>query len=74
MNKYLVCFETVTDIEIGLMFEIDVSVNRPNNPSDDEIIRNYLRVNYGDSIDYETLQCHVLDDVIHIDQDYCVET
>lgn len=56
------------------MFKIDISVNRPNNPSDDEIFNDYLNLNYGESIDYETLKCHVLDDVIHINQDYCVET
>ncbi|MFE6075585.1 hypothetical protein ACFVQB_14030 [Paenibacillus sp. NPDC057886] len=74
MNQYLVCFKTKTEWEVGLMFKIDVSVNRPNNPSDDEIINDYLKLNYGESIDYETLQYHVLDDVIHIDEDYCVET
>ncbi|MDR6779543.1 hypothetical protein J2W98_003823 [Paenibacillus peoriae] len=74
MNQYLVCFKTKTEWEVGLVVKIDVSVNRPNNPSDDEIINDYLKLNYGESIDYETLQCHVLSDVIHIDQDYCVET
>ncbi len=73
MNKYLVCFETKNNIEIGLMFEIDVSVNRPNNPTDDEIIRDYLEINYGNSVDYDTLKCHMLDSIIHIDEDYCIE-
>lgn len=74
MNQYLVCFKTQTEWEVGLMFKIDVSINRPNNPSDDEIINDYLKLNYGESIDYETLQCYVLSDVVHIDHDYCVET
>ncbi|WP_340032667.1 hypothetical protein NSQ20_12460 [Paenibacillus sp. FSL K6-1122] len=74
MNQYLVYFKTKTEFEVGLMFKIEVSVNRPNNPSDDEIINDYLKLNYGETIDYETLHCQVLSDVIHIDEDYCVET
>ncbi|WP_145413477.1 hypothetical protein [Paenibacillus xylanexedens] len=74
MNQYLVCFKTKAELEVGLMFKIDISINRPNNPSDDEIIYDYLKLNYGESINYESLQWHVLDDVTHIDEDYCVET
>nr|WP_145401758.1 hypothetical protein [Paenibacillus xylanexedens] len=74
MNEYLVNFKTKAELEVGLMFKIDISINRPNNPSDDEIINDYLKLNYGESINYETLQWHVLDDVIHIDEDYCVGT
>ncbi|WP_091017672.1 MULTISPECIES: hypothetical protein [Paenibacillus] len=74
MNQYLVCFKTKTEREVGLIIKIDVTFKRPNNPSDDEVIIDYLKVNHGETIDYETLQYHVLSDVIHIDEDYCVET
>ncbi|GAB6989599.1 hypothetical protein [Paenibacillus pini] len=73
MNRYTVNFKTTDESEVGLIFEISATVNRSNNPTDEELIKDYLHVNYGLTVDYETLQCHALDDVVRIDEDYEIE-
>lgn len=73
MNKYVVTFKTFDESEVGLVFEIEVTVNRPNNPDDDELIKDYLKLNYGETVDYETLQWHFLHETVRIDKDYSIE-
>lgn len=73
MNEYVVTFITNDEEEVGLLLKIEVTVNRPNNPDDDELIMDYLNQNYGKNIDYGTLHWHVLDHVVEITSDYCVE-
>jgi hypothetical protein len=73
MNKYVITFLTKDEIEVGLVLEIEVTVNRPNNPDDETIIMDYLDMNYGNTVDYDTLQWHVLTDVVKISEDYSVE-
>lgn len=50
INKYIVMFSDEDSIRI----HIDQNINRPNNPTDDEIIREYILNNYGEK-EYEII-------------------
>jgi len=52
-----------------LFFEIEDSINRPNNPEWYEILESYLLYNYG-TTDYE---CEEMEEVVEIDEDWNIE-
>lgn len=74
MNNYVVTFQTMDELEVGLLIKIEVSVNRPNNPDDDDLIYDYLKRNYGATVDYDTLNWHLLDSTVIITESYSIET
>jgi hypothetical protein len=72
-HEYVVTFNTMDEVDVSLLIKIKVSVNRPNNPDDDEIIHDYLKLNYGERVDYETLKWSTLDSTVIISETYEVE-
>ncbi|QWU14211.1 hypothetical protein SAMN04487895_101500 [Paenibacillus sophorae] len=71
--KYVVTFELFDETEIGLLFEIEETINRPNDPDNETLIFDYLYKNYGNVLNPHTIKWHVLNDIVYIGEDYCVE-
>lgn len=47
INKYIVIFDREISTDDDIILYIKQDVNRPNNPTDDEIIQEYIYNNYG---------------------------
>lgn len=72
-KNYMVSWQDKEGTDFCKLFRIEQTVNRPNNPDDEEIIEDYMRVNYGNSMRY-SVNIDFMDETITIDEDYQIET
>lgn len=47
IKKYIIIFDREYSLHDDIILAIKQDVNRPNNPTDDKIIRDYIYNNYG---------------------------
>lgn len=72
-SVYVVKYDNLVDDEVTLHVVIEDTVNRPNNPSDDELIDDFMYVNYGaQEGDFEVEEIEPKD-IVYIGENYQVE-
>lgn len=63
INKYIIIFNREFSIDEDIILYIKQDLNRPNNPTDDELIEEYIENNYGHT-DYEAEELDMLEEEI----------
>lgn len=72
-KNYMVSWQGNGDVDYYRLFKIQQTVNRPNNPEDEEIICDYMEVNYGRTVN-NGISVDYLEETIVIGENYAVET
>jgi hypothetical protein len=61
-KKYIAIFDKERSLQDDIILNVKQDINRPNNPTDDKIIEDYIYQNYG-IISYETEESETLEEI-----------